>query len=80
VPYLGPGEGGELDGAAHIVLMPVGLEDVPYAEVLPGRLFRVHDAIPSRVDDRSRAAMAYKIGMMGETLRFDALEQHTETI
>ena len=74
VPYLGPGNGGKLDGPAQIVFIPVGLEDMPDAHTLPGGLFRVDEAIPSRVDDGRCASCPDQVRIMGKAFRFDALK------
>jgi hypothetical protein len=74
VPDFSAGPCGQLERADDVILVPVGLQDVGDAQVLPGGLLDVDIAIAPWIDDDRVPAIADDVRVVGQALRFDTLE------
>ena len=79
VPDLGAGPRGQLGRADYVILVAMGLQDVPYAASFARGPLDIHSAVPPRVDDRRGGSAAADIGVVSQSLRFDSLDKHSSS-
>src|SRR5208337_136847 len=66
----------EFERTAHVILVPVRLEDVGDGQFMAGGSFSIDVNVASRVDHRSSSGGCDQIGIVGEPFRNNPFEQH----